>query len=125
MTCDGCGNTEATATRTYLTASGLVEVCNSSDCGDFKPRGMPDVFFSQPYHDENLADSSHPFGQEVLSKRHKATLLASQGLREDGDRVHGSVFRDAKRKPVEFKPEFKRKLRETVRKNIGIMKRRR
>lgn len=98
MICGGCGNAEARVTRTYALEGGLVEVCDSRQCGDIKSPWVPDVFFPGPHFSEHLGDENHPNGIVVESRQHKARLMAAQGLREDGDRVHGSVFRDA-RKP--------------------------
>mgnify|MGYP001604483359 FL=1 len=49
---------------------------------------VADVYFRRPYLDENLSDGSQPV--EVRSRAHKAALMKARGVREAGDRVHGS-----------------------------------
>lgn len=115
MVCGGCGNEKARITKTFALESGLVEYCDLSNCGGLKAPYVPDVFFPGPHFSENLGDENHPNGIFVESKRHKARLLAAQGLREDGDRVHGSVFRDARKPKREFKKDFQVKLDNAIR----------
>ena len=114
MICNGCGNSGAYVTKTYAGEAGLLELCNARNCGNLKTPWVPDVFFPGPHFSEHLADADHPQGQVIESKRHKAQVLAKQGLREDGDHVHGSVFRDASAPPKGPTPQFKKKLRDTV-----------
>lgn len=121
MICDGCGNQDARIIRTYAKETGLVEYCDSHSCGDLKAPWLPDVHFPGPHFSEHLGDASNPHGVFVESKRHKARLLAAQGLREDGDKVHGSVFRDARIPKREFKKDFKEKFERSL--NNAIRKR--
>ena len=49
---------------------------------------VADVYFRKPYMDENLSDGPQPV--EIRSRAHKAQLMRARGVREAGDRVHGS-----------------------------------
>lgn len=93
--CDGCGNEEAWAVHRKKEAiTGRVyEECNR--CFDPSIPGNPDVYFRQPYWDENLCDYDDPGydpqrGTFIRSKAHKAYVLKKCGLREDGDRRGGA-----------------------------------
>jgi hypothetical protein len=71
--------------------------CNR--CFDPSISECPDVYFRAPYWDDNLHDlddpSYHPQkGVWVQSKAHKAYLFKKLGVREAGDRVHGSAGYD-------------------------------
>lgn len=110
MICQGCGNSTATITRTWFTDQGMMEVCDKKDCGDLKTPWFPDVYFRQPEFVENLADEKHPFGQLVESPRHKARLLAAQGIREDGDRLRGSRDKGVRKREKSVTPEIKAKI---------------
>ena len=89
MMCRGCGNQKAYVLRSLHENGVLVEFCNL--CASEKPVSLPDVYFREPYHDENLGDhKKSPDGVWVTSKRHKSQLMAEQGLREAGDRRHGA-----------------------------------
>lgn len=118
MICAGCGNPNARITKTYANEGGLVEYCDDSFCGNLKAPYVPDVYFPGPHFSEHLGDENNPHGVMVQSKRHKARLLAAQGLREDGDKVHGSSFRDAKKPKRTFKKDFEQKLGNAVRQAI-------
>lgn len=89
MTCNGCGNQQARVWRRY---EGGQEACDA--CGGLGSVYVPDVFFKSPYLDENLGnpkrDAKEKNGVWVESRRHKAQLMAEQGLREAGDRVRGA-----------------------------------
>lgn len=87
MICPNCG-ADAYRTRTVWTKHGPVSSCNN--CDKLPPVVAPDVYFNKPYHDEHLADEKHPHGRFVMSKGHKAQIMKELGLRETGDRVHGS-----------------------------------
>ncbi len=123
MKCEGCGK-EARVTRTWHENGKKVEVCDHADCGDLSTPWTPDVYFRKPEMVENLADEAHPGGQVVESKQHKARLMREQGVREDGDRYHGSREKGVAPKRFKLKPDFEKKLDFTIKKHINIMKRR-
>ena len=114
MTCGGCGNQGAVALRLRYEGGQRVEVCDARSCGGVVIAARPDVYFRQPYVDPNLADAKNPFGTEIRSARHKAEVLKAQGLREDGDRHHGSTFRDVKKSKRTLSQEFRQKVRARV-----------
>jgi hypothetical protein len=71
--------------------------CNR--CFDASIPEHPDVYFRQPYWDDNLHDQDDPSydpekGIFVTSKAHKAYLFKKLGVREGGDRVHGATSYD-------------------------------
>lgn len=71
--------------------------CNN--CFDASIPDFPDVYFREPYWDDNLHDQDDPSyrpdkGVWVTSKAHKAFLFKKLGVREAGDRVHGSTGYD-------------------------------
>lgn len=95
MHCKGCNNTEAWAVhpKKERTTGRVFEECNR--CFDSAVPAVADVYFRQPYWDENLNDYDDPSydpdrGTFIRSKSHKAYVLKKCGLREDGDRKHGS-----------------------------------
>lgn len=101
MICGSCKNKNAYRVR--LTESGF-ESCNS--CGGLANLWTPDVSFTRPYLDPNLAHPNRPWEKDgvwIESKRHKATLMKEQKLREGGDRRHGSI---------NFDPKLARRVRE-------------
>ena len=114
MTCGGCGNQSAVAVRLTYEAGQRIEMCDLPSCGGVTVSAKRDVYFRQPYVDQNLADAKNPFGTEIRSARHKAQVLKAQGLREDGDRHHGSLFRDAKAPKRALSMEFRKKVRARV-----------
>ena len=62
-------------------------------CGDLRHLVIPDVSFTGPYLDPNLAHPDRPWEKDgvwVESKRHKARLMTEQNLREVGDKKHGA-----------------------------------
>lgn len=118
MRCMGCGNEDARITRTYALADGLAEVCDAKECGDLRAPWVPDVFFPGPHFSEHLGGEDNPNGVFVESRRHKARLLAAQGLREDGDRVHGSIFKDARKPQRGVTEGFKKKLDASLRNTL-------
>lgn len=95
MNCSGCGNDNAWAVHPKKEAlSGRVfEECNR--CFDPGIGARPDVYFRQPYWDENLSDFDDPGydpkrGTFIRSKAHKAYVMKKCGLREDGDARRGA-----------------------------------
>lgn len=94
MRCNGCGNEKAWAVhpkKERLTGR-VFEECNV--CFDSSISAYPDVYFREPYWDENLCDYDDPSydprkGTFIRSKAHKAYVLKKCGLREDGDARHG------------------------------------
>jgi len=95
MKCKGCGNAEAWVVHPKKEkATGRVyEECNR--CFDSSISSCPDVYFRQPYWDENLCDYDDPGydprrGTFIRSKAHKAYVLRKCGLREDGDMRGGA-----------------------------------
>lgn len=113
MICGGCGNANAYVTKTYAGEAGLLELCNARNCGNLKTPWVPDVFFPGPHFNENLADADNPHGMMIESRRQKARVLAEKGLREDGDKYHGSVFKGAAA-PKGQTPAFKKKLKQSI-----------
>jgi len=96
MKCEGCGNERAHRIRTYFdnvpgetTKSQIKEVCDK--CGMVSTTTvLNDVYFKEPYFDENLADEKHPYGRHIESKAHKARIMREQNVHEYGDRVRGA-----------------------------------
>jgi len=97
MKCEGCGEEGSRVWAVHPkkeTLSGRVyEECNL--CFDASIPKYPDVYFRQPYWDENLSDYDDPSydpkrGTFIRSKAHKAYVLKKLGLREDGDRHRGT-----------------------------------
>lgn len=93
--CVGCGNPDPWTRHTKKeTSTGrYYEECNR--CFDSSIPENPDVYFRQPYWDENLCDYDDPSydinrGTFITSKSHKAYIMKKLGVREDGDRRHGS-----------------------------------
>lgn len=85
MVCNGCGN--LSAHRISYSSHG--EKCDK--CGNLNGFKFSDVFFKGAYFDPNLSDPvKSPQGQEVKSREHKADILRQLGLREVGDKRHGS-----------------------------------
>lgn len=71
--------------------------CNR--CFDASISDNPDVYFRAPYWDDNLHDLDDPSydpkkGVYVTSRAHKAYLFKKLGVREAGDRVHGTTGYD-------------------------------
>jgi len=65
-------------------------------CVDAGPgRGIPDVYFKEPYLDEHLASEEHPGAKFISSRREKKYWLEKCNLREAGDRVHGASSFDS------------------------------
>lgn len=123
MTCGGCGNQTAVALRLRYDGGQRIEMCDLRSCGGVTIGARPDVYFRQPYTDPNLADAKNPFGMEIRSQKHKAEVLKAQGLREDGDRHHGSLFRDAKAPKRAMSNEFRQKVKARVRHVVKRMSR--
>jgi hypothetical protein len=88
MVCSSCGNKNAY--RISYSASG--EKCDS--CGANRGFKFADVFFDQrkgPYINENATDPvKHPHGTLITGRNHLASVLKENGLKETGDRRHGS-----------------------------------
>ena len=122
MKCASCGADPAIAIRASIIGGTLVEGCYY--CAGIRPRATPDVYFSKPYFDSNLADAQNPHGVMIHSKRHKAHVMSEQGVREDGDKYHGAREKGARLPKRDVAPEFKKKLRTAIRKNLGLLKRR-
>jgi len=58
-------------------------------CGA-SPRGLPDVYFKEPYWDHHLSSEDHPGPKFITSRGEKKMWLEKCNLREAGDRVHGA-----------------------------------
>lgn len=93
MTCNGCGNTEATRTKTY---SDGMEFCDQ--CGRVGTPWVPDVFWDGK-EEHGLPDG--PDGKPIVfgSKVEKAVYLKQKGLKESGDRVHGYYWTGSQIEP--------------------------
>ena len=90
MRCNRCGSDDSIRMRIiYDTETNRThEICDR--CGFRTSVCIPDTYFRTPYFDENLADEQHTHGQFIESKRHKAQIMRQLGIREAGDRIHGS-----------------------------------
>lgn len=64
------------------------EYCNA--CSDVGVISSPDVYFKEPYWEENLGDVKHPHGRWISSKQEKGRIMKELGLSESGDKKHGS-----------------------------------
>lgn len=88
MVCDSCGNRAATR----ISYSKGKEACDK--CGDIGSFKFSDVFFKSSYFDPNLSDPvKSPFGTHITSREQKARVMKECGLKESGDRKHGSRAR--------------------------------
>ena len=92
--CEGCGNPNPWARHPKREAytGRWFEECNR--CFDPSIPQNPDVYFRQPYWDENLHDLDSPGydprrGTWITSKAHKAYVMRKLGLKESGDWHHG------------------------------------
>jgi hypothetical protein len=95
MNCNGCGNDAAYAVRTVYDDGRLQDSCDR--CGGGRSiANVPDVFFKEPYFDENLGSQDDPGPKFIGSKSEKAYWLKKRNLREAGDRVHGATSFDPK-----------------------------
>lgn len=92
MTCGGCGNDKAYASRITFSKEGKHESCDACS-GGF--RGTPDVYFKGAYWDEGLSSQDHPGAKYITSRREKEFWLKKCNLRESGDRVHGATSFDS------------------------------
>jgi hypothetical protein len=85
MTCSGCSNKEATR----ISYSSKGETCDR--CGNLGAFKFSDVFFKAPYFDANITDPvKAPHGTQINSRQHKADVMRANGLKEVGDKRHGS-----------------------------------
>jgi len=88
MTCNGCQNKEAHR----ISYSSKGESCDK--CGNPGKVTFADVFFDAKkgaYLDHNITDPvKAPFGTMITSRSHKAEVMKQNGLREVGDKRHGS-----------------------------------
>lgn len=76
--------------RSVLDRGQWIDSC--SQCSDLtRTSTFHDVYFRQPYWEQHIG----PGPIFVRSREHKAMLLKQHGLREAGDRVHGSNGFDA------------------------------
>jgi len=123
MICRGCGNQNATIVKIVYENGKPLEVCDDIDCGNLKCPRVPDVYFREPYFDSNLGDNNSPHGKFIRSKRHKMKVMQEQGLREAGDRYHGSQHITPQRRKREFSSAFKTKLDVGIKNAIGTLKR--
>ena len=92
MDCRNCGNVLAYVVRTVYDDGRMVDSCDR--CGGATLTPQPDVYFKNPYLDENLASAEHPGPKFIGSKAEKAYWLKKCHLREAGDRVHGATSFD-------------------------------
>lgn len=72
---------------------------------------IPDVYFKEPYWDENLGNQDEPGAKFVSSRAEKAYLLKKNNLQEAGDRVHGATSYD---------PRYSRTAHENFRRNTNV-----
>lgn len=69
---------------------------------------ISDVYFKEPYFDEQLSSQEHPGGKFIGTKAEKKYWLDKCNLREAGDRVHGAS---------KFDPISHRHAEESLRRN--------
>lgn len=93
--CESCGNRNPWArhSKKEKFTGRYYEECNR--CFDPSIPQNPDVYFRQPYWDENLCDYDDPSydikrGTFIRSKAHKAYIMKKLGVREAGDMRNGS-----------------------------------
>lgn len=94
MTCNRCGNDQAYHVKTSYEDGQVHDLCDK--CGVGSTFYAPDVYFKQPYWDENLGSQDDPGPKFISSRAQKAYLLKKNNLREAGDRVHGASSFDPK-----------------------------
>lgn len=93
MTCRNCNNEAAYAVRTVFDNGEPFDSCDR--CGGARSIGnVADVYFKEPYWDQNLSSEAHPGPKFITSKTEKAYWLKQCNLREAGDRVHGATSFD-------------------------------
>jgi hypothetical protein len=92
MECDTCGNKFAYRIRTKFFDNKIISCCDS--CGNLDQVHVADVYFKEPYYDENIVDdkisSTWTKGTFVTSRSHKAELMKKYYLYESGDKIHGA-----------------------------------
>jgi hypothetical protein len=97
MKCNGCGvdneKVWAVHPKKEKFTGRVFEECNL--CFDSCIPARPDIYFREPYWDENLGDLDDPSydpkrGTFIRSRSHKAYVLKKLGLIEDGDKRNGS-----------------------------------
>ena len=88
MKCEGCSN--PAASRISYSSKG--ESCDR--CGNLGKFTFADVFFNAKqgaYLDANITDPvKAPHGTMITSRSHKAEVMKQNGLKEVGDKRHGS-----------------------------------
>jgi len=99
MECRGCKNTQAIRVKTVYKFEGIEETCDSCKPKSFGDTFLPDVWYgygSGEHSEENIA---YPRGHEkegqpipFSSKRGKAEAMKLAGIKEAGDKIHGSRF---------------------------------
>lgn len=97
MECRGCNNPKATRVKTVYKFTGIEETCDGCKPRSFAGTFLPDVYYgygSGEHFEENIA---YPRGHEkegqpipFSSKKGKAEAMKMAGVREAGDRKHGS-----------------------------------
>ena len=101
-TCETCKNEVAYRIQYTFREKKLTQVCDR--CGNLSVSFNPDVFFKEPYWDENIVDekdsSTWNNGTFVGSRSEKARLMRKYNLYESGDRIHGSRNFEKRRKYV-------------------------
>ena len=88
MKSDNCGNGEA------VRMSFRKDACVCDKCGVNSAFKFSDVYFNQAkgeYFDPHIAHpDKYPHGAMIKSREHKALLMKELGIRESGDKFHGS-----------------------------------
>jgi hypothetical protein len=112
--CLGCGAQNPWMTRMKKEKLSGRKFMECNRCFDASIPENPDVYFRQPYWDDNLHDQDDVSydpekGVYVTSKLHKAYLFKKLGVREAGDRVHGTTGYD---------PTYARIARENLQKGV-------
>jgi hypothetical protein len=92
MICEGCANDHASVLNVRYQKDGR-KICSCNRCGASLPY-VADVYFKEPYWDENLATEDHPGAKFIASRGDKKFWLDKCKLREAGDRVHGATSFD-------------------------------
>ena len=86
MVCENCNNPYAS--RMHYSSG----KCHCEKCGQLPAFKFSDVYFRQPYFDENIAHpDKSPLGTHIQSREHKAFMMKQYGLGERGDKRHGAL----------------------------------
>lgn len=114
--CLGCGHQNPWSVKWKKEKLSGRKFMECNNCFDASIPDHPDVYFKEPYWDDNLHDlddvSYDPErGTFVTSRKHKAYLFKKLGVREAGDRIRGATSYD---------PTYARIARENFNKSLRV-----